>query len=315
MTMRVLEMIPDALLAWEPYYIKEHLKSCGWTAPSSGDGTTYNAGADIITHGGAGAGGLGNTNAWFCLRAPNGAVEITIQRTNSNSLYRIKLGRAAFNAGSPSATRTPATTTATDEILVNGGGTDAAPTGASTGWGGGSNGAQHLKGAADDEAPYGFWFARCTASLYGTLQPGFICFDPLTNTIAGDAFPYVMLVKVNDLLQNVLTLDVPATQFTYVASATPATSVVMPIQTIYDATNLSVPGDIMSTDEGLFRAFQMTYARRAALANPGYKGVSSMMKWVSPRPGRWQTLSIDAPNDWITYGDCALPWGGERAVI
>ena len=47
------------------YQIKELLKTVGWVVQSSSDGRTYDASEDIITSGGAGAGGKNNTNAWY----------------------------------------------------------------------------------------------------------------------------------------------------------------------------------------------------------------------------------------------------------
>ena len=134
------------------YTFKELLKTAGWTVPSSSDGTTYNSSGDQITSGASGAGGLANNSAWFRLRDPGGVKEITIQRGTLNTYYRIKYSfLAKFSGGSPSATQTPS---ATDEFLMLGTGTDAAPGYTATL---GTDGTYRYNVATDNASPYGFW--------------------------------------------------------------------------------------------------------------------------------------------------------------
>lgn len=108
------------------FTLKTVLKAAGWTVPSSSDGTTYNASGDQITHIGSGAGGLANTGAWFRIRQPDGAREFTFQRGTTGISWRLKYSAFdLFTGGTPGATQTPS---ATDEIVLRGGGTDASPT-------------------------------------------------------------------------------------------------------------------------------------------------------------------------------------------
>lgn len=311
MTFRFIEELPNVLASQRQYLIKEHLKTVGWTVPSSSDGTTYNAAGDQITHGSSGANGLGNTNAWVRIRSPDNSLEITLQRAVNDNTYRIKLARAPMNAGTPGATQTPTTTTATDEIVVLGAGTDAAPTGGSFGFGGGTAGAQMLKGGADDTSPYGFWFATSTCGSAGSLVPGIFYLDPLIMTIPGDAFLYVVKAgAVETSTGSLSNLDAQANQFSYVASATPTVSINMPAQHMVIGSNIAIPSDVVTTADGRFRELLVRYERRAAAASPGYKGVSSLMKWVTPIRLRWTTLSIDTPHDRIVFGDVSFPWDG-----
>ena len=113
------------------YTLKEALKQAGWVVKDSSDGVTAwpaGAGIDIIVSGLAGAGGLGNTNAWFRIQSPAGAGgrEFTFQRGGGGSrFWRIKLSHSAgFTGGAPGTLVTPS---ATDEAIVCGGGTDAGP--------------------------------------------------------------------------------------------------------------------------------------------------------------------------------------------
>src|SRR3990172_4710338 len=108
------------------YDLKELLKAQGWSVVMSGDGlAVYSAVGDVITGGGVGANGMANTRAWFRITDPAGVKELTIQRGTLNYTYRIKFSYAAkFTGGAPDPDQTPS---ATDEVIVEGGGTDAAP--------------------------------------------------------------------------------------------------------------------------------------------------------------------------------------------
>lgn len=110
------------------FYLKEALKQAGWVVKSSSDGTTYNSTGDQITVATSGAGGMANNSAWFRIQSPAGAssIEFTFQRGTTNTTWRMKLSHSSmFTGGSPGATQTPS---ATDERIIAGGGTDAAPT-------------------------------------------------------------------------------------------------------------------------------------------------------------------------------------------
>ena len=109
------------------YQIKELLKTVGWVVQSSSDGLTYNASGDIITSGGAGAGGMNNTNAWYVLAHPtlDGYQRyLCLQIGSSKNNIRYKISWTPFNGGSPGILRVPS---ATDERVLYGSGTDASP--------------------------------------------------------------------------------------------------------------------------------------------------------------------------------------------
>lgn len=298
--------------------IKDLLVATGaWEVPSSSDGTTYNPSGDTVSHGGSGAGGLGNTNAWLRIRPRSGGLEFTIQRTVSDTVYRVKLARAEFNAGSPSATQTPATTTATDEQIVLGAGTDAAPTGASYTWAMSTPSAGIIKGAIDTESPYGFWFAASPIGGQASGLTAILLLDPLLHTIAGDAFAYVFRATTSTFNDSAMSADSPSGQVTWLASATPTTPIAIPAcgLRLASGSTRAIPRDLISTPNGRAREFPLWYGRRSAIANPGYKGVSSLLRWIAPDLRRWTTLSVASNHDRIVYDDVTLPWGGERAVF
>lgn len=108
------------------YLMKQLLKSAGWVVKESSDGTTYNAAADIITSGAAGAGGMANNSAWFRIQDPGTRREFCFQRGTTNLVWRVTYSALdKFVTGSPSATRVP--TAADFGTALVGGGTDASP--------------------------------------------------------------------------------------------------------------------------------------------------------------------------------------------
>lgn len=121
-----IESLTGVASATAFFRLKTVLIAAGWTVTSSSDGTTYSAVADVITTGATGAGGLGNTNAWYCIQEPGGRRQFTIQHLTT-TFFRVKYSALAkFTGGTPGALQTPS---ATDQQILVGGGTDAAPTG------------------------------------------------------------------------------------------------------------------------------------------------------------------------------------------
>jgi len=105
------------------FSLKQLLVSAGWVVKSSSNGTTYNSTGDQITL----STSLAATNAWFRIQDPGTQREFTFQRTTTNLLWRVKFSESAkFTGGTPGITQTPS---ATDEGVILGSGTDAAPTG------------------------------------------------------------------------------------------------------------------------------------------------------------------------------------------
>ena len=110
------------------FSVKTVLVAAGWTVTKSGDGLAlYSASGDIITSGGAVAGGLGTTRAYFTVTDAATKVCLSFQ-TISNTTYRVKYSETGVMAGgSPNSTTVGS---ATDEQVLYGAGTDASPTGA-----------------------------------------------------------------------------------------------------------------------------------------------------------------------------------------
>ena len=95
------------------------LLSAGWRITRWSDATTYTdaTGAPLAVNpygsGGSGAGNLGNTSAWFTVRAPDSSREWLFQRGASDAAWTINRSAAGFVGGSPAATTLPTATDAT----------------------------------------------------------------------------------------------------------------------------------------------------------------------------------------------------------
>jgi hypothetical protein len=108
------------------FELKAVLKLAGWVVQRSSDGLTYNASGDQISHASTGAGGMENNFAWFVIRDPGDSHEWCFQRGTTNLVWRVKISPLdRFTGGSPDATTV---SSATDEQVIHGGGTDGSPT-------------------------------------------------------------------------------------------------------------------------------------------------------------------------------------------
>lgn len=169
------------------YRLLVALLARGWIVDSSGDGTTYNASGNIFTTGAAGATGLGNANAWFRIRMPGSGVtrQFCFQRVSANS-WRIKYSVAGFSGGSPNATRVPS---ATDEQVIIGSGTDAAPTGFT--WGSVDATPQKWNIITGDASEnYSFAVFAHAPGSFTTVTT--LSFDGVEQAHASDLDPYVL---------------------------------------------------------------------------------------------------------------------------
>jgi len=175
------------------FNLKTQAKAAGWTVPFSGDGTSLFNSSDGITTGASGAGGMANSSAWYVIKWPgSGSKSICIQRGTTNLVWRVKYSfSAGFTLGSASATRVPA---ATDEKILLGGNTDAAPTFAN-----------FFNGTADAGYRHNLWFQSETPFAFysvgwvngGSSTGGIhnLSLDHMLSTSyqAGDTDPYVLM--------------------------------------------------------------------------------------------------------------------------
>ncbi len=291
------------------------LVAAGWVVLAAGTGTSGTYEADVVANGNpiASAANLAS-NAWFRIRDPGGGAEFVFQVGTTNTTLRIKHSRAAgFVGGAPSATQVPS---ATDEAVFWGAGSDASPTYATAYT---TDNSYRWLGGADSATGYGWWMG---AYPLGGGVPSFgMVYDPLVGTIAGDTCTHAFHVAATGgggapFGTATLTLETPSVTaggiWSYLASAGVGTFVGMPALTynsnggvVYPSAGSTDP--ITNEDPGL----PIVLARRGAIANPGYKGVTSVMRWngIGSR-GTGETHSDVTTRDRIIFRDLTLPWDG-----
>ena len=300
------------------FELKTLLKAQGWTVPSSGDGTTYFSASDGITTGAAGAGGLNNLNAWFRIQDPAGIVEFVFQRCSSSTLWRIKWSRTSkFIIGSPSATRVPA---AADEDIPWSGGTDASPTG-STLWT--TDGTYRWNCAADNAAPYGWWSGAFLNG--GGIAQTALVYDPVTPSDATDSYKYVLYVASTPTGASTFSFTgmggeagTTATQIIYghVPSVGVGAAAAYQAASLNSTSGQVVPNNLGGNPiSGKDEIFPICLVRRSAQITPGFKGISTLMKWHGTNRANGDTLTISTARDRIVYKDVNLPWDGSVPVV
>jgi hypothetical protein len=290
----------------------------GWLKKMDSDGTTYSSTGAQVTSGAAGAGGLGNSNAWVRLQRPDAGAELVIQRGASNQSWRMYYVEGdTFTGGAPAAAVTPATPSGTKEGYIIGGGTNAAPTfGASMLPG---DGTYKMQGGADGASPYGFWFGGYSAI---GVAPNFgMVYEPLVQTEAGDPSPYVFVVFVST-----------STPFSKVeiGSTTAPTSINSPkavgyIGAVATANWVAVPGCAQldgagntlypgGAGVGPFTAKDNTapirFGRSSSIGAPAAdKGTSTIMRWAGVnRAASGDVGSFATTLDRILFKDVWLNW-------
>jgi hypothetical protein len=163
------------------------LLQAGWTKKADSDGTTYSSSGVQVTSGATGTNGLGNNSAWVRISDPANLRELSIQRGTSHPNWRIKWSHSAkFTVGTPTATLVAS---ATDEQVLIGTGTDAAPTGVAVF---GSDGLYHLHVGTDNAAPYDFWWMTTATSGGATQKIGNFLNMTVGSYPSADVAPYVV---------------------------------------------------------------------------------------------------------------------------
>lgn len=289
------------------------LKTAGWTQQDSSDGTTRAAGQ--VTSGASGTNGLGNNSAWVRLQDPGGVQELTIQRGTTDLVWRMKYSKSAkFTGGSPSATVTPS---ATDEVILAGGGTDASPTFVT--WFT-TNNTYRAQYCADNASPYGSYFFTYPTGG-GAANSAFII-DPIVSADGSDDNLYVFVRGFNTTvclnnnssgLSNTSANATTSGPFAKLSSSYVAT----PANAYSDVGGNCFPNGAGSNpfstkDDGL----PIVYIRRSSLSAPvGYKGVSTFLRWNSVSRTTGDTYTVSTSKDWINASDIRLPWDSSTTPL
>lgn len=264
------------------------INSAGWTKVRDSDGTTYSSSGAQVTGGGTGARGLRNASAWVELRAPGGAINLTIQHTTAaaNLNWRVKVSLNAFSGGSPGATQTGS---AVNEAIVLGGGTDAAPTFTQL-VGQTDGGGYHGQFVAETVAPYRF-MAVGYQDLGTNIHSKFILDSLQSWSIeTGDTFAYVLHCAGGSAgadMMNATVLSDPATSqgapWTWIGQPGTGTFLRVPVlQELSDNSGQTVApdGGNVNPISGAYDLHPFTYERRSGATAPrGWKGRSTMLFW------------------------------------
>lgn len=296
------------------------LETAGWTQVTAGNSGSYYTSAPFITSGGPIANGLGNNYSWTRIRSPSGVQEFTIQRITANTTWRLKYSMAAgFVGGSPNGSTTPS---ATDQVVMLGGGTDAAPTGIALFT---TDNTYRFNAAADNASPYGFYmFAFNTGG--DTVSRGTWVYEPLTATHPSDAHVNLNMIYISGYTLTPGTSGITSRTLTAnqnmnlgtVPAASPAASFVQYAGLYYfDFTGQIVPSNmavnpISSADE----VIPIIYARASAIVSPGYKGIGTVVKWAGTTRVIGDTLSVNSTKDRIFISTAAtVPWDGSTPTV
>ena len=311
------------------YYFKRTLVQAGWTVIKSGDGFSsspgYSATGDVFsstpaTGYGSVSTGLNNASAWYVLRAPGSVAgatrQICVQRSSSSAgIFSIDYSYSAgFVTGG--AYNTKPTASDSQAILPSSAFINAGVT-------------YRFSIGADNAAPYGFYMFMFAVN--GANPICGLVMDPLTSGTydSADVDPYIFYmpsggtgaVPPSPFLTAGLTSETLLTGPTslYKKGLTGETFITTSALSYSSDTATSIPSLLYvnpytSKDE----TYPIMYARGSALAQPGWKGIGSMMKWHG-QTGRatGDTLSVASAGakDYIVVGNVALPWNGSTPTV
>lgn len=291
----------------------------GATKTQDSDGTTRSSSGAQVTGGNTGAHGLQNTDAYEVFSLPAGQ-QVLWQRGTTNLVWRMKFSQSAgFSGGSPSATQVPS---ATDEVIIFGGGTDAAPTFSAFF---AADGGYRWNVGMDNAAPYAMWMSSFTVG--GSAPLNAFAFEPLTQLETGDVNTVGLHCNgtgANALKLGGLNLETAVANATGFLATTPKASPAasadwFPFPAMeYVSTGAAAvcPGGAATSsltlkDPGI----PITFWRRAAISNPNYKGIGTQMRWLSVARATPQAVTASTTNDRIALGDASLPWDGSGVVL
>lgn len=275
-----------------------------WTKQKDSDGTTYSASGVQVTSGAAGANGLANTNAWGIFKMPGSNKSFSIQRGTTNLLWRIVYSPSVgFTSGTPGATQAAS---ASDGIIMLGGGTEAAPTFAALYQ---TDGGYRLECAADNAAPFGFWsIAFPTGSSVVNNCTHTFALDAMRagTTISTDTDPYVTFANTG-------ASGVMGANFSVGLKGTSpinSTSLVAIVNVVQPANTSNGYVADPATGKHVLRLIEYF------VTSSMYKGVSTYFLWdtfqgdITPAP-----LTVVTASDRMCLGYITVDWNGVGIII
>lgn len=317
------------------FNLKALLKSVGWTVTGSGEGAggaNFSTTADIITQASTGVGGMANVNAWFRIAMPAGGRTFIFKNITAIGTWVIKYaytgGFTGVVDGAISATVAPTATTPAEEQLLVG-------ASSTTGWSIGATGAWRYNMAADNAAPYGFYWTGAAQGVTGVNgNTCGIVLDPMLSGSydASDVDPYVFYFcnkgsnsalvtgepfgyltngmateSKNFAGQSYIRKGYADSIFTWMTAAKQ-----MAISSLDIIPNGLMPSPYTSKDP----VAPIVWMHRFVTSGLScVKGVSTMMKWNGVYRNTWDTLSLLGSKDRIVGGSVNLPWDGSTPIV
>jgi hypothetical protein len=289
------------------YNLKTVLLAVGWTVTYSSDGvsTATPWTGNNISHGGSGNGGFANNKAYCVLRDPGTpGREICIQRTTTNYTWRIKYSVAAHFSTGASQTQVPS---ATDEGVVVGSGTDAAPIGIGIFPSVDGSYKHHIIAQSTAESgAYGFWYFTNSTGISTITAYGFL--EPLDSTAssASDQDRCVLGFYNNspgvtyfsrDYVKAWYKLGLGGAQWTGTGASGS--------QSYYGA---SVGTMGVNPYDGNENGFQILWGRNNSDGAPtGPKGIGKYLRWKCSSKVFPDSLDL-ATDAYVFVGDVLFPW-------
>ena len=284
-------------------------KLAGWTVVTSSDGISSYPSA--ITQSRISTGGLQNPKAWFVIQQPGGSTrQLSIQRsadgTGTNYNFRILYSPVAgFVGGSPGIIQTP---TATDEVLILGGGNEATPTFAAFSTPGADTNRLHLI-FGDSSVNYGF----ATASFQIGTSSGSSAF--MLDMMLAGSYPSadldpVMIYQSSSVsaiygveMRNGAANTLKGFLGSLLSSA--FVTIEAPLYSVGDGQIF--PGNLGSnTWSGKEDILPAYYTRTTTPF--GFKGFSSLLSYIGTPRGSTDLISVTNPKDHLCVTGALLPW-------
>lgn len=301
------------------FALKTLLVSAGWTVASSGTGSSgvgsgvYNGSGDAVTTSAL----MSNPNAWFRVVSPLGPTGPQYVFQNGTSIYgEINIIATCYGvagAGTASAPNSLTNGLQLRSTAVQTFNTDGT--------------AYRLWCAADNAAPYGFWFGAIPFG--GGTMSGVNVLAPLDVTNIGDPTPYAFLSNPYNLNPTWQTVATPANNssssgaYTYIPFTTSLSGTIGFLPTnqsfvgggITLAATSSGGGFGVDPITGKDALFPIMFARSLAVAPAGWKGVTTFARWKGTIRTNGDTATLNSPRDLIHIGDLVLPWDGSVPIL
>jgi hypothetical protein len=271
----------------------------GWTIPRSSDGTTGGDGDHIASWSDLGQYVDNVSESWFVLRDPAAGRELLWWRTNSNDAYWncYESPSAGFTGGDEG--HEP---TATDTVGIHWSvQISSVPAGTPS----------MLHMAADDAAPYGWYAWLHLAGNFATTSGGYMMIPMDAHQAAGDTDPVVFYANMDDngFSTTYLSRDDVGLASGMCRGIVPGTTSMQTIPALWmdNGGSLFVPRYVRQDANFADLAFPIVFSRQASLATPGYKGVTTFVRWEGVNRASGE---VWADKSRICVADLSLPWDG-----